>query len=91
MSRKPYTGPLEGDLDEATGCWIGPLPIPPERFPYCAPEEHEVGCTLREGGRFCDCAASDASDDDLSSAPRGAFGTLAYTDTPGNPRRTKEG
>lgn len=42
-------------------CWRGALPIPPERWPYGPPEVHEDSCHLHENGRFCDCAASDAS------------------------------
>lgn len=60
---KPYTGPRDEDID-ASGNWIGPMPIPPERFPWCALEEHQECCTLREGGRFCDCVASDPSEGD---------------------------
>lgn len=56
-----WTGPAEWEIDSRYH-WIAPLPIPPERWPYGPPSAHEACCLLHHGGRFCDCAASDASD-----------------------------
>lgn len=60
-----WTGPRDGDVD-ALGRWLGPLPIPPKLWPYGAPDEHEDDCCLHRNGRWCDCAASDASTEDVS-------------------------
>lgn len=53
-----WTGPREGEIDN-----LGRLrtPAPPERWPYGPPNTHEQNCLLQRGGRWCDCAASDAS------------------------------
>jgi hypothetical protein len=56
-----WTGPLDGDLDQA-GNILAP-PLPRDRWPYCLPEEHDPGCFLHQAGRFCDCSAS-ATDPD---------------------------
>lgn len=60
LTRKPWTGPIDGDLD-AMSTLV--REIPPERTPFCEIDEHEVGCTLRMRGlvrgAFCDCDASD--------------------------------
>jgi hypothetical protein len=39
--------------------------VPPERWPFCLPDEHDRGCLLHAGGLFCDCAASCADDDGI--------------------------
>ncbi|OHD25684.1 MAG: hypothetical protein A2Y38_00375 [Spirochaetes bacterium GWB1_59_5] len=39
-------------------------PLPPERWPYGLPEAHEDICDLFTWGRFCDCAASAADEDE---------------------------
>lgn len=59
---RPWTGPRAEDLD-AAGNILAP-PLPAERWPYCWPREHQACCVLHEGGRFCDCLASDESDGD---------------------------
>lgn len=61
-----WTGPHPEDLDAS-----GQLkaPVPEERWPYGSSRYHEAGCRLHEGGLFCDCAASDASDEDFGGAP----------------------
>lgn len=63
----PWTGPRDEDLD-ASGIKLR-HPVPPERWPYGKPEHHETCCKLHTGGLFCDCKASDNSDDE--------YGTLA--------------
>lgn len=56
-----WTGPNDEDfLNGKDGSLRAP--IPPERWPYGPPEEHEQGCSLHTGGLWCDCKAS-ASDD----------------------------
>lgn len=56
-----WTGPLDED-------WDGPgqvqlrAPVPGGRWPYGPPTHHQKCCRLHDGGLFCDCAASDASD-----------------------------
>lgn len=55
-----WTGPFDTDLNpDGT---IKPGGVPPERWPYGPPEAHEPCCILWDGGSYCDCAASDASD-----------------------------
>jgi hypothetical protein len=56
-----WTGPHNEDLDPS-----GRLrqPVPPERWPFGPPSRHQDCCLLRGGELFCDCAASDASDED---------------------------
>lgn len=63
----PWTGPREDDL-KADGVSLRG-PVPPERWPYGPPAAHESCCLLhrmgdasRQGGLYCDCAASDASE-----------------------------
>lgn len=51
-----WTGPRESDL-AADGVTLV-RPVPPERWPYARPEEHEKCCGLQDGGLFCDCDAS---------------------------------
>lgn len=36
--------------------------VPPERWPFCYPGDHQECCTLHAGGLFCDCTASDEDD-----------------------------
>jgi len=62
-SMRAWTGPRDADLD-ASRCKLL-APVPPERWPYGPPSHHEEVCTLHAGGLFCDCRASDASDDEL--------------------------
>lgn len=66
---EPWTGPRDDEVD-LCGTWLGALPIPEARWPYGPPPEHDDHCLLRDGGRFCDCIASDQSDDDLAPRPR---------------------
>ncbi len=58
------------------GQWIGPgddgicadgtpkVAVSGNRWPYGPPEKHEDCCGLQDGGAFCDCKASDASDEE---------------------------
>ena len=62
---EPWTGPREGEVD-ACGEWLGALPIPEARWPYGPPPAHDEHCLLRDGGRYCDCEASDESSIHLS-------------------------
>jgi hypothetical protein len=39
-----------------------------EPWPYGPPGFHEAVCLLHKGGRYCDCKASDASDDDFGTS-----------------------
>lgn len=55
-----WTGP--GEQVDASGAWTGEMPIPGSLWPCGPPSYHQSGCGLHSGGRFCDCAASDASD-----------------------------
>lgn len=55
-----WTGPLDTDL-EADGHTLK-APVPPERWPFCHPFDHDDCCNLRSGGLFCDCAASAADE-----------------------------
>lgn len=60
-----WTGPDDDDLD-ASGIRLV-RPVPPERWPYGPPSAHETCCMLHRGhngGLYCDCKASDASDDE---------------------------
>ena len=65
----------EADNAEASTCWRGPQigdhagdgltllrRVPPERWPFGAPEQHQRVCCLFAGGLYCDCAAGDASE-----------------------------
>lgn len=65
MTPASWTGPLPEDLD-TEGTLLCP-PLPPERWPYGPPEHHESCCLLRDGGSYCDCKASDASDSHFGS------------------------
>lgn len=63
-----WTGPGESDLNPDGVSLRGP--VPPERWPFCVPSEHDRGCRLhrmfdqnRTGGLYCDCGASCADDD----------------------------
>lgn len=56
-----WTGPLSSDL-AADGSTLR-APVPPARWPYGPPDHHETCCRLHDGGLFCDCKASDASDE----------------------------
>lgn len=60
VPKKPWTGPHPDEIDA-----VGTLkhPVPPERWPYGEPDAHEDCCSLKHGGLYCDCLASDASDD----------------------------
>ncbi len=66
-----WTGPHESDLAADGVSLRGP--VPPERWPYCLPGEHQTCCLLhrmydpgRVSGFYCDCDAS-ATDDDGTS------------------------
>lgn len=61
-TRIDWTGPLESDL-AADGTTLLTA-VPPERWPFGPPDFHEEVCGLRTGGLFCDCKASDASDEE---------------------------
>lgn len=67
--RAPWTGPLDGDL------WLDGTaknpPLPPERWPYGAPAYHEECCDLFAKGRFCDCSASAADDEEWGEGHAG--------------------
>ncbi len=61
-----WTGPTDDDLTTPGGSRLR-APVPPERWPYGPPEFHEDCCKLFGAfgpGLFCDCKASDASDDE---------------------------
>lgn len=51
-----WTGPLETDL--STDGYSLLAPVPPERWPYALPSEHDEYCLLHSGGLYCDCCAS---------------------------------
>ena len=51
-----WTGPLNDDLED-DGSTLR-HPVPPERWPFAEPSEHEAGCSLHHGGLFCDCRCS---------------------------------
>ena len=53
----PWTGPIKGKN-------YGEAPIPPEEWPYGQPNAHQKCCMLFEGGAYCDCEASEASNGD---------------------------
>ena len=59
-----WTGPRLGELD-GDGRLL--VELPPERWPFCVPSEHQTGCLLRMNGavagNYCGCDASDASDE----------------------------
>lgn len=57
-----WTGPIDGD-ETHEGSGELRTPVPPERWPYGPPDHHETVCVLHEGGLYCDCLASDQSDD----------------------------
>lgn len=56
-----WTGPRPSDLQK-DGTTLK-HPVPPERWPFALPSEHDCGCRLHRGGLFCDCGASCADDD----------------------------
>lgn len=60
---KRWTGPRETDLDSDGVTLL--RPVPPERWPFGPPEEHDRCCILHEGGLYCDCGASAADDDGI--------------------------
>jgi hypothetical protein len=65
-----WTGPRDDDL-LADGLTVRPskVPLPPERWPYGPPSFHEACCSLfgvpalNRCGFFCDCKASDESEE----------------------------
>jgi hypothetical protein len=65
--KKTWTGPLESDL-APDGVSLRHT-VPPERWPYGWPDAHEACCSLQRGGPYCDCLASDASDDEHGESP----------------------
>lgn len=56
-----WTGPLPDDTTDVDGDVLR-IPVPPERWPHGPPSFHQEGCSLFDGGLFCDCPASDESD-----------------------------
>ena len=58
--QKPWTGPLPEDLADGMGTLK--KPVPPERWPFCLPSDHDLWCYLKNGGLYCDCSASDESE-----------------------------
>lgn len=62
-----WAGPRPADLDASGSRLL--YPVPPERWPYGPPEEHQAGCTLHRGGLFCDCTASSDEDDEPGAEP----------------------
>jgi hypothetical protein len=62
VSRLRWTGPRDADLTEGQTLLVHP--VPPERWPYGPPEEHQAGCNLHRDGLFCDCVASSNEDDE---------------------------
>jgi hypothetical protein len=54
---KPWTGPRDEEMTEG-GTMLRHI-VPPERWPYGPPGEHEDCCMLHLGGLYCDCLASD--------------------------------
>ena len=68
---KQWTGPDASDLaadGETLTCRV-----PYERWPYGPPSAHETCCNLfrqgGSGGLYCDCCASDASDEEWGESP----------------------
>lgn len=57
-----WTGPNDEDYGFPQAYELK-APVPGERWPYGPPESHDDACNLQTGGLFCDCFASDASDD----------------------------
>ena len=37
--------------------------VPPERWPHGPPEDHQDGCSLHNGGLYCDCSLSSSEDE----------------------------
>jgi hypothetical protein len=58
-----WTGPRPSELQSDGSTLI--RTVPPERWPFCLPEEHDRGCYLHRGGLYCDCGASAADDDGI--------------------------
>lgn len=56
-----WTGPRKGDID--CGGTVKDPPLPPWLWPYGPPSAHDSWCRLHGEGLFCDCSASDASED----------------------------
>lgn len=52
----------------AAGAASRPDGPPPPTWPYGPPGFHEDCCLLHEGGAYCDCKASDASDTEWGMA-----------------------
>lgn len=61
-----WTGPREDDLGPDGVTLL--RPVPGERWPYGPPSFHEACCRLFAAGLFCDCKASDASDDEWGAS-----------------------
>lgn len=62
-----WTGPLPEDL-MPDGSTLRHL-VPPERWPFGPPEDHESACALADVGFFCDCKASAEDDEDFGVSP----------------------
>lgn len=60
--RATWTGPRPSDLNANSARLL--RPVPPDRWPYGSPSFHETCCILRSGGLYCDCKASDCSDEE---------------------------
>lgn len=57
-----WTGPRATDY-AADGVSLRRV-VPTNRWPFGPPSFHEACCKLHVGGLFCDCKASDASDEE---------------------------
>ena len=66
MTRR-WIGPLVSDLEKDGTTLLHS--VPPERWPFGPPEAHEDGCWLHQGGLYCDCLASSATDHDDEELP----------------------
>ena len=56
MSR--WTGPLPQDWAPGAEYRLC-APVPPARWPFGPPSDHQECCSLHRSGLFCDCTASD--------------------------------
>lgn len=71
-----WQGPLDSDWD-SPGRTRLKQPVPMDRWPYGPPAAHEPHCHLFDNGLYCDCVASDTSDD-VQTQGRRAAGWGAY-------------
>jgi hypothetical protein len=63
-----WIGPWPSDLQDGTGCVLK-HPVPPDRWPYGSPLQHEPCCLLQNKGLYCDCKASAADELDWGYIP----------------------